>query len=608
MKTHSPLIVLVALFLALCVLYNLATPPGEGPDEPGHAAYVFFLAREGRLPVQCLPPCVSDVPGSGHHPSLAYLLATPAVLWLPQSLRTFDLPGNSRFTWAGGDQVNAVAHGSREQWPWDAQVWAWRLARGASSLAGAATVILTYLTVRVLHRHTDSAANRDATALLAAALVAFNPQFIFISSLISNDALLAALGAALLWLVVSSPRSLPRAMLIGVVLGLALITKQSALIFVPFVFTWGVTGGVGAATDRGATAGRGDPPGRPQVMIAVLVFGAALVGGWWYLRNWQLYGDPLGLQAFQAEFTTQAFEWTNPAAWMGALTTLYESFWARFGWMNLPAPAWTMVVYAALLAAAVAGWVWITIRPHEAICRWTWQLAAPPLLALTWVMSFAFTAGLVAWQGRLLFPSIAAIAALLACGLSVWLRSRAPVILLIAGMAGIAAWLPVSVIQPAYPPQTLAASAAHAWEGNETYARFARSTEPGAVIRRWRLEGTPRPGATIELTLLWHALSRQDRDWWTFVHLVDANRRIVTEDNREPRDGAYPMSQWVAGDWVEARYTLAIPSDLPPGEYALWVGLWDPVTGRRAAFFDDDDVSDPESDHVMLTTLIITGP
>ncbi|MCS6840044.1 MAG: hypothetical protein NZ699_03860 [Roseiflexus sp.] len=620
MKTTGPLIALVALFLALCVLYNLATPPGEGPDEPGHAAYVFFLAREGRLPVQCPPPCVSDVPGSGHHPPLAYLLATPATLWLPPPLRTFDLPGNPRFTWSGGDQVNAVAHGSREQWPWDAQVWAWRLARGVSSLAGAATVVFTYLAVRALRCRIDGAANSDSTALLAAALVALNPQFVFISSLISNDALLAALGAALLWLVVSSPRSLPHAALIGVVLGLALITKQSALIFVPFVLAWCATGGEGAPLPRSCDgadgdAARGDaaPPPlgaalpRPYAGV-VAVAGAMIIGGWWYLRNWRLYGDPLGLQAFRAAFTTQAFEWTNLAAWAGALTALHESFWARFGWMNLPAPTWTMMAYAALLAAALAGWARNLVRPNQAVRRRIWQLAALPILSLMWIVSFAFTVGLVAWQGRLLFPAIAAIAALLACGLSVWLRRRVSVMLLIVGMAGIAAWLPVSVIRPAYPPQTLSPSAAQAWEGTETYARFARSTEPGAVIRRWRIEGTPRPGATMELALLWHALSRQDRDWWTFVHLVDANRRIVAEDNREPRDGAYPMSQWVAGDWVEARYTLAIPANLPPGDYALRVGLWDPATGRRAAFFDDDNVYDPDGDHIVLTTLIITGP
>jgi len=429
--------------------------------------------------------------------------------------------------------------------------------------------------------------------------VAFNPQFIFISSLISNDALLAALGAALLWLVVSSPQSLLRAMLIGAILGMALITKQSALIFVPVALAWCATGSVH----------RRHPVVLPVPAALLVVTGvAALVSGWWYLRNWHVYGDPLGLKAFRAQFTTQAFEATNLAAWTSALTTLYESFWARFGWMNLPAPAWTMVVYAALLAAAVAGWVRSLVRSNETICRWNWYVAALPILALMWVVSFAFTAGLVAWQGRLLFPALAAIAALLACGLSVWRRPRIVAMLLIVGMAGIATWLPIGVIQPAYPAQTLSASAARSWPGNETYARFARSTEPGAVIRRWRIEGTPRPGATIELMLLWHAVSRQDRDWWTFVHLVDADRRIVAEDNREPRDGAYPMSQWVAGDWVEARYTLVIPADLPPGGYALWVGLWDPATGRRAAFFDDDNGYDPDGDHVVLTTLMLIEP
>lgn len=49
---------------------------------------------------------------------------------------------------------------------------------------------------------------------------------------------------------------------------------------------------------------------------AAMVAGAMIIAGWWYLRNWQLYGDPLGLQAFRAEFTTQVFEVTNPAAWL----------------------------------------------------------------------------------------------------------------------------------------------------------------------------------------------------------------------------------------------------------------------------------------------------
>src|SRR5262245_3031782 len=101
---NSQLTVLLLAFLSLATVYSLIVPLGEGPDEPGHAAYVFFLAREGRLPVQRAAPDTSDVPGEGHQPPLAYALAAPLMAWLPQAERQFDLPGNARFTWAGGEE------------------------------------------------------------------------------------------------------------------------------------------------------------------------------------------------------------------------------------------------------------------------------------------------------------------------------------------------------------------------------------------------------------------------------------------------------------------------------------------------------------------------
>ena len=66
-----------------------------------------------------------------------------------------------------------------------------------------------------------------------------------------------------------------------------------------------------------------------------------------------------------------------------------------------------------------------------------------------------------------------------------------------------------------------------------------------------------------------------------FIHLVDAQGRIVAEDNRPPQDGAFPMLQWVAGDWIRiwhrwrCRWAGA-------GEYRIRVGLFDPRTDRRA--------------------------
>lgn len=164
---HVPIAILLLAFVGLATLYSTVIPLGEGPDEPGHAAYVFFLARTGRLPVQRADARQSDVPGEGHQPPLAYALAVPAVAWLPAEERRFDLPGNARFTWAGGDELNAVAHGSREYPPWRGVVLAWHLARLAPVLCGAVMVICTYLAALAALGRT-----RRSTAALAAALAA----------------------------------------------------------------------------------------------------------------------------------------------------------------------------------------------------------------------------------------------------------------------------------------------------------------------------------------------------------------------------------------------------------------------------------------------------
>lgn len=590
MKHLLPTIML--LYLALATTYSLVTPLGEGPDEPGHAAYVFFLAREWRLPVQCAAPCRGEVPGEGHQPPLAYALATPALLWLPRGERSFDLPSNRRFVWAGGAEPNAVAHGSREYWPWRGAVLGWHLARLVNVAIGALTVAVVWVAGRRLLG--------VRSADMGAALVALNPQFLFTSGLLTNDALLTLLCALLLWLMASQPGAqggggYRRALAVGVALGLALITKQSALLLLPIAGLWCLLDG--RTRNQEPRAMGGDPITRllPAAWRAGIVFGSAgAIAGWWYLRNLELYGDPLALGVFQAEFVTQAFEASKPDAWAGALATLYESFWARFGWMNIVPPPWVSWLYALLALLALAGLAMRARRRagHDRIAG-RWLLAAFPLLTLAWQVSFALTAGLVAWQGRLLFPALPALALLLGHGLTGlssggerpdrwpgWARGE----WLLAGvMLLLAAWMPLGVIRPAYPFQTLPAAEAVRRIATPVYARFAaRPDERGAELRSVRIDGEARPGETLTVTLIWHALGRQNRAWEVFIHLVDDQETILAEDNRHPRDGKFWMSQWVAGDWVEDPHPLRLPADLPAGTYRLWVGLWYPDTGRRA--------------------------
>ena len=551
----------LTLYVALHALYNWAIPLGEGPDEPGHFAYVLFLAAKGRLPVQGQSAEASEVPGEGHQPPLAYALALPAVAWLPPNERVIVLTANPRFVWAGGTEPGAFQRGSRELWPWTGLTAAWHLARAMSGLWGGLTVMFTCLAARRLAPHDPW------LPALAATLVACNPQVLFITALVNNDALLAALGAALLWHVLDRPTAPLRwALIAGVLFGLALLTKQSALALGPLLLWggWRVAGG-----DWRRFLG----------LTVAWMCPALLVAGWWFWRNQMLYGDWFGLGAFTAEFATQPFGWRDPVAWRGAVRQLFGSFWARFGWMSVHPPAWMLWLYAGVCGTALVGWTRRTSR-YRAVTALELPVLAVALAGL-WTLAFAATAGLVAWQGRMLFPALGASGVLLALGVRAALGKLAPPLLLVPLFA-LAVAMPLGVIRPAYPWVALAPDVAQATLGSPTYGRFAAAWERGVEVRGWRLDGPARPGTALPLTLTWHSLEPVPRPWTIFVHLVDGAGAIVAQSNSQPHGGALPFPSWTPDDWLADTLRLTLPATLPPGPYNLRVGLYRPdKDGRR---------------------------
>jgi hypothetical protein len=573
-----PILGLLLLFLVLSCVYNANVPLGEGPDEPGHLAYVLFLVREGHLPVQRASQAASDVPGEGHQPPLAYLLAVPALAWLPPADRQVGLTSDPAFVWAGGDQPGAFMRGSREYWPWQGSTLAWHLARAISALCGATTVLCTYLAARTLWP------DRRSTPLLAAAIVAFNPQFLFSCALVSNDPLLAALSAAILWRSMdlagrATPPTWPAFGLAGLLFGLALLTKQSALLLGPLLL-WAAWRAAGGGLRRAAGY--------------CLAWGltATLVAGWWYLRNLQLYGDLFGLALFSAEFAGQSFAWGDPTAWLGGLSQLCDSFWARFGWMSVWPPAWSLWAYWVLLGVALVGWA--LSRPKRPVGLWFGPLLLL-VMAVAWLLSFVATAGLVAWQGRMLFPAIGAIGIMLAGGIEKVKGKRQKVKGLVLPFAfclllfALSVFMPLGVIAPAYPWVALPESQARTALGTPTYARFADSWKQGVVLRGWRLEGLALPGADLPLSLTWNSLEPLPSNWTVFVHLLDASGEIVAKSNLQPRNASLPFTVWTPGDWVVDQQRLALPASLPPGRYQLIVGLYLPEQdGARLAVWAED--------------------
>jgi hypothetical protein len=91
----------------------------------------------------------------------------------------------------------------------------------------------------------------------------------------------------------------------------------------------------------------------------------------------------------------------------------------------------------------------------------------------------------------------------------------------------------------------------------------------------------PNPQSPLSVTLHWHALATPDRNYHTFVHLLDGEGNIVAQHDGPPGNGKLPTLGWLPGEYLSDPHLLQLPANLPAGEYRLAVGLYDPVTSLR---------------------------
>ena len=99
------------------------------------------------------------------------------------------------------------------------------------------------------------------------------------------------------------------------------------------------------------------------------------------------------------------------------------------------------------------------------------------------------------------------------------------------------------------------------------------------TIVRWRgfdLDPvSPMPGVELQLTLYWQPVAQFDRNWKTFIHLLDEHGEKVAQADRVPLDGLYPPIAWQPGLLLADQYELKLPSGLRPGRYRLVFGWYD---------------------------------
>ncbi len=596
-------VLIIAAFAVLAVAYSIVNPMYESTDELHHYRYVQYLLATGQLPAQS----EHGARIQAHHPPLYYVLAALASAWVTPG-RGWDYEPEQNPFWqyrafeVGADNKNFYIHLRDEDFPYRGTVLAFHIARWVNVALGALTVWLTYRTARRLFP------GRPALGLAAMAVVAFNPQFLYMSGAVNNDVIASATGAALLYVCVDAigrPLTDRRAAWIGLLPGLALLAKFNLLFMLPVVvWTLWLARGVGGWR-RFVRAG--------SIALAM----AALIAGWWFVRNQMLYGEVTGIQKMNSiwggrdplrDFSLALQE--LPYSW--------STLWGRLGYGQIPVPdAVYQVIFVACLVAlsglivGAARW-W---RSVDASRRAQFGIVAATVVVFAGAVFGYMTISTAGPNGRFFFPALSALGILLATGILEWIRphpltafaspevilrlrcasltrsvrtSGAASFLLIGAMLIVGLYGLLGILAPAYArPQPLSAAQVNAIPQPADVAFGDAIRLVGYDVDAPEVS----TGGKVTVTAYWQALKPIDRSYVVFVHLIDGDGVIEAQRDTYPGLGNYPTRLWQPGEVFADHYAVHVPETAyAPLETTVRIGLYERGGARLPASNGEDSV------------------
>jgi hypothetical protein len=83
-----------------------------------------------------------------------------------------------------------------------------------------------------------------------------------------------------------------------------------------------------------------------------------------------------------------------------------------------------------------------------------------------------------------------------------------------------------------------------------------------------------RPGQTVTLTLYWQPQSEIERDYTSYVHLVNEAGQGLAQSDHQLGGAYYPTSLWRPGEVLRDQHVLSIPAGTSPGTYRLVAGMY----------------------------------
>jgi hypothetical protein len=609
--------IILASFLGLAWAYGLVLPPFENLDEIEHFAAIRYVAETGALPRH--DPALQEeyhYRQEASQPPLYYLLmggVTRLLSLSTQDANSYLIP--NRFVACGPSDnpynKHVLYHNPvRERWPWNGALLTLHVLRAVTPLLQLVTLVTIGLIARLIFPRFA------AVAPLAMAVTAFNPQFLLVSSGVNNDNLVTPLATVGLYLALLTRQrgwSLPRTLALGLVAGLAGLSKLSGLlllVLIGLVFLeqlWRIY-----AAGRSAPGGQASDPKRRMFHLfahgLLIIVVAAAVSGWWFGRNYRLYGDVTAL--------TPMLEWvgrrTVSVFPLDQAHLMFRSYWGQLSCAFFSDRFY--LFFTLLTGAGVVGLLWGAARAEQSKRLRVLFLASWfGIILVGWIRWDLITP---APGGRLLFPATAAVSVLLACGLLRWWPTswRAGVATILVGLLGVMAGVTLGYeLHPLFAlPRTFAAKDAPvpAQPLEATFGPvFSDSPDEAPPIRLLGYEAAIqgiRPH--LDVTLYWQAQQAMSQDYALTIQLtspVPGDDSLRFNYNTWPGRGNYPTSAWMPGRVIADHYRFPLPpGDDPTQAWQLLVAFYDPEHGERLPVRRD---SQDLGKGLILTTLRVPG-
>lgn len=423
----AALVIVLVSFLLLSASVLALTPPWEANDEPDHVQNVETVAAGHMYRI------TTDANLESIQAPLYYFVLAAYQKALREPVRQPDgVLGPIGDNQQHGNYNHAVPQDGADQRLVD-------LLRLPSLLFGALTILFTFLAARRI-------TVERWTPVVAAALVAGVPKFVFVSSVVNNDNLSNALGGAglagaLALVALPAPSARVRGFVaagLGLLAGALVLTKITGGLLAPGLF---VAVLIATRSRRGALRDG-----------AIFVVCALLICGWWFVYNQVRYGDPLAAHAayvHQKNVLAAVFNIPGPIKqlFVEVPAKIWSSFWYDSGWNQFGWRWFWYIPFWALALVGIAGLVWRSRRPRSWGRR---PLVICVLLALGALISI-WTVGAQAntEEARLSFMGLPAMALLVALGYE---RLRLPVacrfLLPVIGLIGTVVAIRYNVIIP----------------------------------------------------------------------------------------------------------------------------------------------------------------